>query len=584
VKFDHELANSRDRVYTYCVQDVFHHRIGSLLPDHEFILQYLQIPTILQGLKNILDQVNPYVANFRSIADLPIENIENLVICIHTNILELDQRTHNTPMTSQVAAIWVDDDPIIIDEIQNFVEACWISAPEAAWRILGFKLNGMNPAITRLQVHLKDQQRVIVDKNSNLEKFIEEEQNCQTTLTEFFKMNAQDLDTRNILYANFSLYYTLNKATKTWATSFDDLKTVNSIKYNTFKESALHRGFFQNDIKHQLCISEARNFQMPDQLQELFAILLIFGDISDSPLRVQAVLQRVNLVLQWHSKSVFDFDLPELLPEINTTIPEAKEFSEYLLRIGNGTEPTIENNSIWLPDKIVISAQNKQDHISLLLDAIYPNLAANSTNTDFITERAILTPLNSTVVKINKQIVERFSGEQYTYFSLDSVLEDTLNLYPIKFLNTLTPQDLSSYTLALKINVSIMLLRNLDPINGLCNRTRLICCVTGSHQDKCVFIPRIPLLASEDSGLPFILERKQFCLAFALMINKSQDQTIPHIGLYFPQLVFSHGQLYVAMSRVCKMHNIKVVVENGQIQGKNSIYTQNVVFREDLNY
>ncbi|CAG8836583.1 31246_t:CDS:2, partial [Gigaspora margarita] len=243
-------------------------------------------------------------------------------------------------------------------------------------------------------------------------------------------------------------------------------------------------------------------------------------DIPDGPFRVQAVFQKVNLVLQRHSKSVSDFDLPELLSEIN----------KYLLRIGNGTEPTIGNNFIQLPDKIVISAQNEQDHI-----------------------------------------IEKFPREQYTYFSFNSVSEDTLNLYPIEFLNTLIPQGLLPHTFALKINVPIMLLRNLDPVN----RTRLICCslqmhttdaeiVTGSHQSKYVFIPRIPLLASEDSGLPFILERKQFpiCLAFALMINKSQDQTLSHIRLYLPQPVFSHGQLYIAISRIREMHNIKVAVEN----------------------
>ncbi|CAG8787950.1 30335_t:CDS:1, partial [Gigaspora margarita] len=110
----------------------------------------------------------------------------------------------------------IQDQPIVIDKIRNFVEACWVSAPEAAWRILGFKLNGMNPAVTHLQVHFKNQQRVIVDEDSNLKEFMEKEQNCQTTFTEFFKMNIQDLDTKNILYADFPLHYTWNKATKTW--------------------------------------------------------------------------------------------------------------------------------------------------------------------------------------------------------------------------------------------------------------------------------------------------------------------------------------------------------------------------------
>jgi hypothetical protein len=48
--------------------------------------------------------------------------------------------------------------------------------------------------------------------------------------------------------------------------------------------------------------------------------------------------------------------------------------------------------------------------------------------------------------------------------------------------------------------------------------------ITGDHQGKHVLISRIPLLSSEDSGLPFVLQRKQFPVhpAFALTINKSQ--------------------------------------------------------------
>ncbi|CAJ0927718.1 8989_t:CDS:1 [Entrophospora sp. SA101] len=99
-----------------------------------------------------------------------------------------------------------------------------------------------------------------------------------------------------------------------------------------------------------------------------------------------------------------------------------------------------------------------------------------------------------------------------------------------------------------------MLLRNLDPVNRLCNRTRLICCqfqsqiidteiITGDHQGKRVFIPRIPLTSTEDTGLPFVLKRKQFPVqpAFALTINKYPGQTLPYVGLYLPQPIFFHG-------------------------------------------
>ncbi|KAG2642745.1 hypothetical protein PVAP13_2KG196764 [Panicum virgatum] len=34
-----------------------------------------------------------------------------------------------------------------------------------------------------------------------------------------------------------------------------------------------------------------------------------------------------------------------------------------------------------------------------------------------------------------------------------------------------------------------------------------------------------------------------------MTINKAQGQTIPNVGIYLTEPVFSHGQLYVALSR-----------------------------------
>ena len=75
--------------------------------------------------------------------------------------------------------------------------------------------------------------------------------------------------------------------------------------------------------------------------------------------------------------------------------------------------------------------------------------------------------------------------------------------------------------------------------------------VNGQHAGKRIFIPRIPLCPSEDITLPFKFKRKQFPirLSFAMTINKAQGQTIPNVGIYLPEPVFSHGQLYIALSR-----------------------------------
>jgi hypothetical protein len=54
-------------------------------------------------------------------------------------------------------------------------------------------------------------------------------------------------------------------------------------------------------------------------------------------------------------------------------------------------------------------------------------------------------------------------------------------------------------------------------------------------------------------------------LAFSMTINKSQGQTFDKIYLYLPKPVFSHGQLYVALSRVRSLGSLSVVSETNEI-------------------
>ena len=135
-----------------------------------------------------------------------------------------------------------------------------------------------------------------------------------------------------------------------------------------------------------------------------------------------------------------------------------------------------------------------------------------------------------------------------------------------------------------------MLLRNLDPINGLCNGTRMIllkiqpcvleCCILGGkHKGHVAFIPRIRLEPSNEE-LPIKLCQTQFpvCLAFAMAVNKSQGQSVGNIGLDLWTPVFSHGQLYVALSRCTSGDRIKVLFPEGQ----RTTSTVNIVYPEVL--
>jgi hypothetical protein len=107
------------------------------------------------------------------------------------------------------------------------------------------------------------------------------------------------------------------------------------------------------------------------------------------------------------------------------------------------------------------------------------------------------------------KMIGHFHGNEMVYHSFDCAVDDPHNYYPEKFLNTLTPNGLPPHVLKLKIGCPVILLRNIDPANGLCNGIRLIIrglqkntidaeIVLRQHARKRVFLPRIPLCPSDD--------------------------------------------------------------------------------------
>jgi hypothetical protein len=121
------------------------------------------------------------------------------------------------------------------------------------------------------------------------------------------------------------------------------------------------------------------------------------------------------------------------------------------------------------------------------------------------------------------------------------------------------------------------------PSLGLRNGTRLTitrlqrhiveaCVIDGLNLDT-VLIPRTPLIPY-DKNIRFKFKRRQFPirLAFLMTINKSQGQTFDKTCLYLPKPVFSHGQLYVALSRVRSLGSLSVVSETNGIV--NCVYNE----------
>jgi ATP-dependent DNA helicase PIF1 len=143
-----------------------------------------------------------------------------------------------------------------------------------------------------------------------------------------------------------------------------------------------------------------------------------------------------------------------------------------------------------------------------------------------------------------------YAGEEKEYFSSDSIdsgeanENDDFEQVTIEFLNSLQTSGLPNHSMKLKVGTPIMLLRNLDQVEGLCNGTRLTVTrlanhvieakiITGKNIGSKVCIPRMSLSPSQ-SPWPFKLVRRQF----AMTINKSQGQSLDHV-VYICQRMYS---------------------------------------------
>lgn len=282
-------------------------------------------------------------------------------------------------------------------------------------------------------------------------------------------------------------------------------------------------------------------------------------------------------------------------------VESLRKFAEWVLQIGNGNicPPTDDlinygEYDIRIPAEFCDpSVDNSLDN---LIKWTYPHFMEKYQSPKYLSERAILTPTNQIVGHLNSVIVDSIPGETVSYFSVDKAEDfgcpdvDLDFAFPPEYLNSINIPGLPLFELKLKVGVAVMLMRNLNQTIGLCNGTRMMVtkclkqCVeceviSGSFVGTKHFIPRMELCPTE-TKLPFKLIRKQMPLqiSYSMTINKSQGQSLQKVGLFLPKSVFTHGQFYVAVSRVTSPGGLKIFIDADN--GCSTNITQNVVYKE----
>ncbi|CAI0444141.1 unnamed protein product [Linum tenue] len=370
----------------------------------------------------------------------------------------------------------------------------------------------------------------------------------------------------------------------------------------------IHRLSFE-EVDRALCDIMSIPFKGPDYRPFGGKVVLLGGDFRQTlPVipdagREDSVDSSLTRSYLWNFCMVLHLSQNmRLLPNSINEEPffDGMSFAEWTLNVGNGSIPGrsfhVNQPADWIEIPTQLLIEPSDDCLSTIAAVVYDAFAENYYSISYLAERSIVTPTNQNVLELNDHMLAMVPGSVRSYFSCDTVHSDSNDAaaisseYPTEFLNSLSFNGYPDHQIDLKVFTPIILLRNLNPSIGLCNGTRMMVVYLGHYviraiimggtfDGKTVAIPRI-VLSINDYRWPFVLKRRQFPvrLCYAMAINKSQRQTLQHVGVYLLKPVFSHGQLYVAISRVKSPAGLHFLILNEA--GIPSNYTRSIVYPE----
>eukprot|EP00435_Cladocopium_sp_Y103_P060653 s247_g22.t1 len=210
------------------------------------------------------------------------------------------------------------------DEIQEHLDARYLGATEAAWRLFEFPLHGQSHSVQRLIVHLPQEQMVTFQAGAEEDALLRTNKQ-RTTLTAWFDLNAalrgegDDYVLLNALYQDVPLHCTWQQQSRTWkkrarggkcvnvvgrvapvaptegeryflyllllavpgATSFAFLRTVRGHEHSTFQAAAVALGLCDSDEHFYAALRDVLQIASAASARAFFATVLACCDVAD---------------------------------------------------------------------------------------------------------------------------------------------------------------------------------------------------------------------------------------------------------------------------------------------------------------
>nr|XP_043619656.1 uncharacterized protein LOC122591453 [Erigeron canadensis] len=193
------------------------------------------------------------------------------------------------------------------------------------WRILNFPIHQRHPPVQILAVHLEGKQTVSFRASQRLSNVVRNPALALTTLTEWLANNRRELASNipreqtglDLNYTQYPSQYTWHGNTKSWirrgtnrvasvsrlvyvhptcgnlfylrlllthqvgCTSFEDIRTVSGVTYDSYRLACEKLGLIGDDKEWSQTLSEASNWATSPELRSLFIHMLLFCEISN---------------------------------------------------------------------------------------------------------------------------------------------------------------------------------------------------------------------------------------------------------------------------------------------------------------
>ncbi|KAF1892080.1 hypothetical protein Lal_00036435 [Lupinus albus] len=214
----------------------------------------------------------------------------------------------------------------------------------------------------------------------------------------------------------------------------------------------------------------------------------------------------INSSYLWHQCIILTLSKNMRLQN-NGNASEIKEFSKWILKVGG--EKLSETNDgfveVDIPEELLIL--DFDNPIDAIVCITYPNLQHHYKDEEFLQSKAILISTIEIVDQINEYVMSIIPGEKRnTRVQIHDANEiEAVNILTPEYLNSFSIFSILNHKIKLKVGTPIMLLRNLDQVEGLCNGIRVVVIkmtnhvleamiASGKNIGNFIYVPRMSML------------------------------------------------------------------------------------------